>query len=130
LVSRPDLWAEYQSNVKLRSDPRITRVGHWLRKSSLDELPQLFNVLRGEMSLVGPRMVTSAELERYVPLASKLLTVRPGITGLWQVTGRQDVSYQTRVRIDMDYIDNWSLLLDLKILLKTIPAVLGMRGAY
>jgi len=130
LHSRPSMLLQYQKSVKLRQDPRVTRLGQRLRRLSIDELPQLFNVLRGEMSLVGPRMVTLAELEKYGVYTPKLLTVRPGVTGLWQVSGRQDVSYDTRIQHDMDYIDNWSFLLDLKILLKTVPAVLGMRGAY
>ena len=126
----PDLWTEYQKNIKLKHDPRVTRVGRWLRRLSLDELPQFFNVLRGEMSIVGPRMVTPEELLRYGEFANKRVSVKPGITGLWQVSGRQDVSYEERIRLDMSYLDHWSLWLDLKIMLKTIPAVLGMTGAY
>lgn len=130
LRNHPTLWDEYQKNVKLKRDPRVTRVGRWLRRLSLDELPQLFNVLRGEMSLVGPRMITPDELSRYGEFAGKRLSVKPGITGLWQVNGRQDVSYGTRIRFDMEYIDNWWLGLDFKILLWTIPAVIRMKGAY
>jgi len=130
LRRHPQLWADYQENIKLRNDPRVTRVGRRLRRLSLDELPQLVNVLRGDMSLVGPRIVAPDELAKYGECAAKRLTVRPGITGLWQVSGRQDVSYETRVRLDMEYIDNWSLWLDLKILLRTVPVVLCMRGAY
>ena len=130
LHQNPDLWAEYQKNIKLKNDPRVTPVGQWLRRLSLDELPQLVNVLRGEMSLVGPRMVTSDELAKYGEFATQRLTVRPGITGLWQVSGRQDVSYSARILLDKEYINNWSLLLDLKILFRTIPAVLSMKGAH
>jgi lipopolysaccharide/colanic/teichoic acid biosynthesis glycosyltransferase len=130
LQDHPELWAEYQANIKLKDDPRITRVGQWLRKLSLDELPQLVNVLRGEMSLVGPRMISPDELVKYGDVAQQRLTVRPGITGLWQVSGRQDVSYDERIRLDLAYINNWSIWLDLKILLQTIPTVLGRKGAY
>ena len=126
----PQLLEEYQENAKLRDDPRIIPAARWLRRSSLDELPQLINVLRDEMSLVGPRMASADELARYGEFASKRQTVKPGISGLWQVNGRQDVSFETRIRLDMEYIDNWSLWLDLKILLRTIPAVLKMKGAY
>jgi lipopolysaccharide/colanic/teichoic acid biosynthesis glycosyltransferase len=130
LQDHPELWAEYQANIKLKDDPRITRVGQWLRKLSLDELPQLVNVLRGEMSLVGPRMISPDELVKYGDVAQQRLTVCPGITGLWQVSGRQDVSYDERIRLDLAYINNWSIWLDLKILLQTIPTVLGRKGAY
>jgi lipopolysaccharide/colanic/teichoic acid biosynthesis glycosyltransferase len=120
----------FRENMKLKGDPRVTPVGRILRRLSLDELPQLFNVLRGEMSLVGPRMIAPEEAGRYGKSLSRRLSVRPGITGLWQVSGRQDVNYDTRVALDLQYIDRWSLWLDLVILLKTIPAVLSMRGAY
>jgi lipopolysaccharide/colanic/teichoic acid biosynthesis glycosyltransferase len=130
LQDHPELWAEYQANIKLKNDPRITRVGQWLRKLSLDELPQLVNVLRGEMSLVGPRMISPDELYKYGDVTQQRLSVRPGITGLWQVSGRQDVSYDERIRLDLAYINNWSIWLDLKILLQTIPTVLGRKGAY
>jgi exopolysaccharide biosynthesis polyprenyl glycosylphosphotransferase len=121
---------ELLENGKLKDDPRVTRVGQWLRKTSLDELPQLFNVLRGEMSLVGPRMITEEELDKYDQWDINLLTVRPGLTGLWQVSGRSDVSYEQRVRYDMHYIRNWSIWLDLELLFQTLPAVLKRRGAY
>lgn len=126
----PELKAELAENHKLKEDPRITRVGRWLRKTSLDEFPQLLNVLRHEMSLVGPRMISPAEIEKYDQWDINLLTVRPGITGLWQVSGRSDVSYEQRVRLDMQYIRNWSIWLDLQLLLQTFPAVLKSRGAY
>lgn len=130
LAAHPELQMELKKNHKLKNDPRITKVGRLLRKTSLDELPQLFNVLRSEMSLVGPRMISPAEMEMYKKWGINLLTVRPGITGLWQVSGRSDVSYEQRVRLDMHYIRNWSIWLDLQLLLQTIPAVLKSRGAY
>ncbi|MBA4376989.1 MAG: hypothetical protein C0401_12575 [Anaerolinea sp.] len=130
IKSRPDLWIEYQNNIKLIQDPRITKVGWWLRRFSLDEIPQIINVLRGEMSLVGPRMIAPHELDKYGKLAKKRHTFKPGITGLWQVSGRQVVPYEQRIEFDMYYIDHWSLWLDLKILLKTIPVVFGAEGAY
>ena len=126
----PDLKTELEQNHKLRNDPRITKTGALLRKTSLDELPQLLNVLRGEMSLVGPRMISPPEMEMYAQNGMNLLTVKPGITGLWQVSGRSDVSYEERVRLDMYYVRNWSIWLDLQLLFQTIPAVLFRRGAY
>jgi lipopolysaccharide/colanic/teichoic acid biosynthesis glycosyltransferase len=130
LAARPELKAELARTHKLRDDPRITRVGRLLRKFSLDELPQLLNVLKREMSLVGPRMISPAEMEKYNHWGINLLTVKPGITGLWQVSGRSDVSYEERVRLDMHYIRNWTIWLDLQILLQTIPVVVNGRGAY
>lgn len=117
-------------NWKLFSDPRVTRTGRVLRKYSLDELPQLFNVLRGEMSLIGPRMVSPPELSKYAGLTPKLLSVRPGLTGLWQVSGRQCVSYDKRIELDMTYVDQCSLSTDLSILLRTVPVVLKAEGAF
>ena len=108
----------------------MTRIGKVLRKFSLDEFPQLINILRGEMSLVGPRMISSEEINMYNQWDINLLTVRPGLTGLWQVSGRSDVTYDERVRLDMYYIRNWSIWLDLQLILQTIPAVLKGRGAY
>lgn len=125
----PKIRAEYTSTYKIANDPRITRFGSWLRKASLDELPQVLNVLRGEMSWVGPRDILDTELAMYGEFGSKLLTVQPGITGLWQVSGRSKLPYAERVRLDSYYIDNISLLLDLKIILKTIPVVLLGDGA-
>ena len=125
----PELKRELEEDQKLRDDPRVTRVGRLLRRCSLDELPQLFNVLRGQMSLVGPRMITPAEQERYGKWDQNLLTVKPGMTGLWQTSGRSDVSYEERVRLDMYYIRNYTIWLDLQILVQTIPAVLKGRGA-
>jgi lipopolysaccharide/colanic/teichoic acid biosynthesis glycosyltransferase len=126
----PVLRAEFEQNFKLKEDPRLTKSGAILRKHSLDELPQLFNVLLGQMSLVGPRMITAPELEKYGPFKELLLSVRPGITGYWQVNGRQEVAYQERVAMDVHYIENWSLWLDLKILFLTPLKVLKREGAY
>jgi lipopolysaccharide/colanic/teichoic acid biosynthesis glycosyltransferase len=126
----PSLQAAFVVNHKLERDPRITAAGRWLRKTSLDELPQLLNVVRGDMWLVGPRMIAPAELEKYGGQASKLVSVKPGLTGLWQVSGRQDLSYQRRIELDMFYIDNWSIAMDVRILLKTMWVVVSMRGAH
>ena len=115
---------------KIRSDPRITPIGKWLRRYSIDELPQLFNVLRGEMSLVGPRPPLLAEVERYHDDVHRRLLVRPGLTGLWQVSGRSELSWKETVRLDLYYVDNWSMLSDLVIMAKTVRAVLGSSGAY
>jgi lipopolysaccharide/colanic/teichoic acid biosynthesis glycosyltransferase len=115
---------------KIRCDPRVTRVGRLLRRTSLDELPQLFNVVKGEMSLVGPRPPIPAEVEQYQDWQLGRLRAVPGITGLWQVSGRSDVPFHDMVRLDLHYIRNWSPGLDLEILLRTIPAVLTNRGAY
>lgn len=120
----------WESEFKLRNDPRITRIGHFLRQTSLDELPQLYNVIRGEMSLVGPRPVIQAELAWYGEDVDYFLLVRPGITGLWQVSGRNDVNYDTRVYLDAWYVKNWSLWYDVAILFKTIKTVLLRKGAY
>jgi lipopolysaccharide/colanic/teichoic acid biosynthesis glycosyltransferase len=113
---------------KIRNDPRITRVGRFLRRSSLDELPQLFNVLRGEMSLVGPRPPLPSEVEKYEVWQLGRLRAVPGMTGLWQVSGRSEVSFQDMVRLDLHYIRNWSLSLDLEILWRTLPAVLAIAA--
>jgi exopolysaccharide production protein ExoY len=121
--------AEWAATCKLRRDPRITTIGLILRKSSLDELPQLFNVLRGEMSIVGPRPVTQDELVRYSTAASAYMACRPGITGLWQVCGRSTTTYSKRVACDAYYAQNWSLALDAKILIVTLPAVLDTDSA-
>ncbi len=129
LEAYPELKAELQSNYKLKDDPRVTRVGRFLRRWSLDELPQLFNVLKRDMNLVGPRMISPPEVKEYGKWGMNLLTLRPGLTGLWQVSGRSDVTYEERVRLDMQYIRNYSIWLDLHILIQTIPAVLHGRGA-
>lgn len=130
LAATPALKEEFERNFKLEQDPRVTRVGYLLRKLSLDELPQLFNVLKGEMSLVGPRMISPAELDKYGTFKDLLLAVKPGLTGYWQVNGRQTVGYDERVRMDMYYVKNWSLAMDIKILMKTPYAVLTREGAY
>jgi exopolysaccharide biosynthesis polyprenyl glycosylphosphotransferase len=130
LAQHPELKAELDANHKLKNDPRVTRIGAFLRKFSLDELPQLFNVIKRDMSLVGPRMISPEEVAMYKQFDMNLLTVRPGITGLWQVSGRSDITYDERVRLDMYYIRNWSIWLDLQLLFQTIPAVLKGRGAY
>jgi lipopolysaccharide/colanic/teichoic acid biosynthesis glycosyltransferase len=130
LARYPRLKAELDENYKLKCDPRVTSVGKLLRKYSLDELPQLFNVLFQQMSLVGPRIIAPHEISKYGKYGDKLMTVTPGITGLWQVSGRSDIVYDDRVQLDMTYIDNWSIWLDLKILLQTPLIVLRGDGAY
>ena len=129
LAKHPELMRKYQQNMKLLGDPRITRVGRFLRKTSLDELPQLLNVLIGQMSLVGPRIIHPSELPRYGEYAQKRLSVKPGITGLWQISGRQHISYDERVRLDMHYIDHRSCMSDLVILLKTVKVFIVHTGA-
>ena len=129
LASDPDAATEWHATQKLRRDPRITAVGRFLRKSSLDELPQLINVLRGEMSLVGPRPIVRAEIPRYGTEIRYYYQARPGLTGLWQVSGRSDTSYAQRVELDVQYVANWALWRDIVILLKTIPAVVLRKGA-
>src|SRR6266478_3894952 len=130
LESDPSAAAEWATNRKLRNDPRITAIGAILRKSSLDELPQLFNVLRGDMSIVGPRPVTEEELVMYSGAINAYLACRPGITGLWQVSGRSTTTYNKRIACDTFYARNWSMTLDAKILIVTIPALLVSDGAY
>jgi Undecaprenyl-phosphate galactose phosphotransferase WbaP len=129
LATDPAAAAEWAATQKLNDDPRITRFGRFLRRSSLDELPQLFNVLRGEMSLVGPRPIVQAEVGRYAEDIEYYYETKPGLTGLWQVSGRSDTSYERRVRLDVWYVRNWTLWHDIAILLKTIPAVFLQRGA-
>ena len=121
--------AEWEATHKLTNDPRITPLGRLLRKTSLDELPQLVNVLKGEMSLVGPRPIVQAELARYGAAFDACFSVTPGVTGLWQVSGRSDCSYAERVALDLDYAAHWRLSRDLAILLRTVPAVLAQRGS-
>ncbi|WP_321963057.1 sugar transferase [Paraburkholderia sp. J7] len=130
LARDPVARAEWEREHKLKNDVRITAVGQFLRRTSLDELPQLLNVLRGEMSLVGPRPIVTDELARYGQDATYYLAVKPGMTGLWQVSGRNDTDYPTRVSLDVTYIRNWTFLVDLRILLKTVDVVVNGRGAY
>ena len=127
LLSKPEHAAEFGHSYKLQDDPRVTRVGRLLRRTSLDELPQLLNVIRGDLSLVGPRAVTSDELHRYGRHVDDLLSIRPGVTGYWQVNGRSRLNYEDRVRLDLSYISSWSLGLDLTILARTL-GVLARRG--
>lgn len=130
LENDPSAKEEWDATFKLKNDPRITKIGRFLRRTSLDELPQLFNVLRGEMSLVGPRPIITAELERYNDEVDYYLLSKPGMTGLWQVSGRSDVDYETRVYLDAWYVKNWSMWNDIAILFKTISVVLKKDGAY
>lgn len=120
---------EFYINFKLDNDPRITKIGEFLRKTSLDELPQLFNILKGDMSIVGPRPIVEAEIEKYGKYADKLFSVVPGLTGYWQANGRSDTTYEERVDMDMYYIDNRSISLDLKIIFKTFVSVIKKEGA-
>lgn len=130
LAAQPDLLEQLQQDGKLQTDPRVTRIGYWLRRFSIDELPQLGNVLRGEMSMVGPRMISPPELVRFGAHADELLSVRPGITGLWQISGRADLPYEDRVLLNIRYIRTRNIWEDIKILLLTLPAVLFGKGAY
>jgi exopolysaccharide production protein ExoY len=129
LLDDPYAAEEWQETQKLREDPRITKVGTFLRKSSLDELPQLWNVICGDMSVIGPRPITRAELNRYGKERRYYLLVRPGITGLWQVSGRSSTGYERRIRYDREYLEEWSWLGEFWILLMTLPAVLNTRDA-
>lgn len=128
LAANPEARAEWERDVKLANDPRITKFGNFLRKSSLDELPQLFNVFSGAMSFVGPRPVPAKELERYGAAKSVYESLRPGITGLWQVSGRNDVTYDERIEMDRDYANTVSMGLDLSIIARTAGAVLNRTG--
>ncbi len=130
LEKNPELKEEWEKDQKLRHDPRVTRVGAFLRKTSLDELPQLWNVFCGEMSLVGPRPIVNNEIVKYGETFNTYVRVRPGITGLWQVSGRNDISYEERVTLDRYYVSNWSTWLDIFILAKTIPVLCARKGAY
>lgn len=130
LAQHPELEEEWKATQKLKSDPRITKLGRFLRRTSLDELPQLINVLRGEMSLVGPRPIVADEIDRYDWVWDLYKRARPGITGQWQISGRNDTSYKERTAMDAYYIRNWSIWLDIHILARTFPAVLRRRGAY
>ena len=130
LNADPELRKQYERSFKLKNDPRVTRTGRWLRKYSLDELPQLLNVLMRQMSLVGPRMFTPDELKRCGKAGELILKVRPGITGYWQVNGRQNVSFTEHVAMDVYYVEHWNLWMDLGILLKTPRKAISGEGAY
>lgn len=130
LAKDPKTKAEWEKDFKLKDDPRITKIGHFLRKTSLDEIPQFYNVLRGEMSIVGPRPIVDAERAYYGDKFHYYLSVAPGITGLWQISGRNDVSYDQRVSMDCSYVQNWSNLKDMDIIIKTFGVVLKGKGAY
>ena len=130
LANNREAREEWERDFKLKDDPRITKVGQFLRKTSLDELPQFFNVIKGEMSLVGPRPIVEAEIERYGEYINDYYLVRPGITGMWQVSGRNDIDYPERVKMDSWYVRNWSMWLDIILLLKTVKIVLARKGAY
>ena len=130
LVANPDAAQEWERTRKLRKDPRITSIGLVLRKSSVDELPQLLNIIRGEMSIVGPRPIVSAEVRKYGPHIADYLRARPGLTGEWQVSGRNDTDYETRVALDRTYVQNWSLRRDFLIIAKTVRVVVATRGSY
>jgi Undecaprenyl-phosphate galactose phosphotransferase WbaP len=128
----PELRQEFEETFKLRNDPRVTWIGKFLRKTSLDELPQFINVLKGEMSVVGPRPLVQGELERYGQDIDCVLSVKPGVTGLWQVSGRNDISYEARVKLDVSYVSRCNLWMDLSLILKTVGVVVSPKnnGAY
>jgi len=130
LATDRSLQIEWEQNQKLRTDPRLTPIGNFLRRYSLDELPQLWNVIKGEMSIVGPRPIIKAEIPKYAEYYEDYTKVLPGITGLWQVSGRNETTYQQRVHLDSYYVNNWSPLFDLYIMLQTVKAVVSCRGAY
>jgi len=130
LEQHSELREEWERNHKLRNDPRVTWVGKILRRTSLDELPQLWNVLKGEMSLVGPRPIVEQETVRYGDYLGEYLQVLPGITGLWQVSGRNDLSYDERVALDVYYVRQWSVWMDMQIMAQTVSVVLQGKGAY
>jgi len=129
LTQNPTLLQQYQQDLKIAHDPRITRVGRILRQTTLDELPQLLNVLKGEMSLVGPRMLGDVELARFGEYRDKVLSVKPGMAGLWVASGRHTLPFERRVELEMEYIDRWSLWLDIKILLASVLIVIRRVGA-
>jgi Undecaprenyl-phosphate galactose phosphotransferase WbaP len=130
LKANPAAREEWQRDHKLKNDPRVTWIGRLLRRTSLDELPQLWNVLRGEMSLVGPRPIVRAEIPKYGENFDVYIRAVPGITGMWQVSGRNDTGYRQRVALDVEYVSTWSVWLDLRILFRTVFVVIGQKGAY
>ena len=130
LATDPIRRAEWEKDRKFLDDPRVTKFGKLLRKTSLDELPQIFNILKGDMSLVGPRPVTEPELIKYGKYQDYVLSVLPGLSGMWQISGRSDTGYEERISFDSYYIQNWSIWLDIWILLKTIWVVISGKGAY
>ena len=130
MASYPHLQVQFRENYNIQCDPRLTRTGHLLRKFGLDDLPQLFNILKQDMSLVGPRVVTYQELAKYGQYRHALLTVMPGLTGLWQINGNADLTFEERVQMDMEYIRTWSIRNDIKIILQTVPALLKGDRAY
>tara|TARA_B100001287_G_C22299630_1_gene352196 strand:- start:145 stop:573 length:429 start_codon:yes stop_codon:yes gene_type:complete len=130
LESNPQMNEEWIKTQKIKNDPRITFIGNFLRKTSLDELPQLLNVILGHMSLVGPRPIVKNEIEKYGEVYNLYKSVRPGITGLWQISGRNNTTYEERVNFDKEYIENWSFSFDIYILFRTIKVVLFREGAF
>jgi Undecaprenyl-phosphate galactose phosphotransferase WbaP len=130
LDCNPGMRVEWEASHKLKNDPRLTRSGIFLRKASLDELPQLWNVFKGEMSLVGPRPIVDDEVRHYADVFQLYTHVLPGLTGLWQVSGRSDTSYETRIHLDEYYIRHWSIWRDIYIIFQTVKVVLGRHGAY
>jgi len=130
LAQHPELLKRWQKDVKLKEDPRVTGCGTWMRKYSLDELPQFVNVLRGEMSMVGPRMISTPELEHFGSFADERMSVKPGITGLWQVSGRSDLDHEKKLVLDIQYVRTRNIWLDARLILLTIPVALRGEGAY
>ena len=132
LMKDEELKMEFEQTHKIKNDPRITTIGKLLRKTSLDELPQFINVLKNEMSIVGPRPIVNKEKNKYGKNLKKVLSVKPGITGLWQVSGRNNLTYKTRIKLDLNYVDNYNFLMDIRILIRTIGVILFPldRGAY
>ena len=130
LAENPEMRAEWEKDRKFSNDPRVTKIGKILRKTSIDEIPQFFNVLMGEMSFIGPRPVTTPELEKYGDKSDFILSVQPGLSGMWQISGRSDTGYEERITLDSYYIRNWSMWLDLWIIIKTIYVVVKGKGAY
>ena len=130
ILKDPVMAAEWEKDRKFTNDPRVTKIGKFLRKTSLDEFPQFFNVLTGEMSFIGPRPVTTPEPDKYGDKAKLILSVQPGLSGMWQISGRSDTGYEERITLDSYYIQNWSVWLDIWIIIKTIYIVIKGKGAY